>query len=1102
MTQVRQPPADPPGHTISQRDEAGLYRLQLVAMVTLVTLLVVTLGAYFIQQHIHDFEAESQRMESRNLARHEDQLRLEVGALRAYLDLVRTHAEDDVTRDLRHEVKEAHDLAAALYARHKDQWPAAAIHAEIREALKSLASHHGHSDIFVRELGAGAPPGPGDEELLRAAGRPDDELTVIRFTGPRPDGSGEPKERMAAGRSIPELNWMVAASADLEAAYDTARQDTLKRLTTLRTPESGMFAVLRTDGRVLLEMPGGPSTPDPGPALADQTDVVIRLVETARLGGGTVHGRWPEPGSGSESGSRWTSQTFAVSAPDRWNWVLVAGMRTDDLTAGVNAAHEEIGRQVEQRIWTSLTFLVVALMAAVALSVFMTRWLRRVVNGYESARNRSDTMLREHSRQLYLANFFLDHVSDIVVLADARRVITYVNPYGCKVLGAAQGDLVGRHAAILDTAGTGTGASRVSAATGGERFETVYRTADGRVLYLEVTSSTLRYDNETYTCAIARDVSPRKRAEWDMQLAAKVFDHAAEGMTITDERNHIVAVNDAFCRITGYARDEVLGQNPRLLASGRQGPDFYAGMWGALQQDGRWCGEIWNRRKTGEVYPEWLNIQAVRNTAGEVVNYIAAFSDVSETREQEERIRHLAQHDFLTDLPNRFLLRDRLQRAILAAARNSRAVALLYIDLDRFKTINDTLGHAVGDKLLRQVARRLVAGVRASDSVSRLGGDEFVVMLADIDRPPQSAGVVARKLLDLLSTSLEVDGHDLMVTPSIGIAVFPQDGDTLDTLLKNADMAMYAAKDAGRNTFRFFTHDMNRQASERLWVESNLRRAISQGELELHFQPQFSIQGRALVGCEALVRWRQPDGRLIPPAQFIPIAEDTGLILPLGDWVIEEACRRVVMFNRVRPVQVAVNLSAAQLRRPGLPDHLARVLARHGLNAGCLELEVTESVLMDDCEAAARTFAELREIGIKLSIDDFGTGYSSLSYLRRFRVDKLKIDRSFVQGLNGDSESAVIVEAIVGLAHALGIQTLAEGVETEEQMAHLASLGCGQIQGFLLGRPMPPEAFASFLSGLDGDGNPGDGNPLGGGHPGGPGRIAELSMAGREVLMG
>ncbi len=1053
-------------------DEARLYRLQFLASLTLVAALVLGLGFYFVWQHWTDFESDLHQSETRYLREQHQALEQEVENARSYLAYMRSRTEPLLKEQIHTQVDEAYAIARSVYDREKDILPAEAVKESIKETLRPLRFASGRGYYFINDLAGAsvlmpieparegtspfAAPDPAGAQVARELLRAVQDPTARGFARYRWRATDDPSrtvDKLAFVRRFEPYDWLIGASDSVAAVEAKLQQESLERLRSFRFGETGYIGVLRDDGQVLLS-PTAPASE--GMNARDlpwktERDLVTRLLEIGRQGGGEFRYDWVHPVTG-----RPTPKMAYVSPSTVWGWVLVAGFYIDDLDSVMAERRAEMSRGVDQRVLTTVAVLGVALLASVCVSWLVTGWIRRIVGTYQIRMRRSDSMLRERARQLYLANFFVDHVSEIVVLADAQLRIAYINPFGCKALGGALEDLVMGQADLLKQfAAEGEDAS--------SHYETIYHTVDDRALELEVTASRIAYEGETYYSAIARDISERKRAEWELRLSAKVFDNAAEGMFVTNEKNLIVAVNDAFSRITGYSREEAVGRDPKFLKSDRHDAAFFDDLWAQLRENGHWAGEVWNTRKNGEVFPEWLSLKVVRSEAGDVVNHIAAFTDITETRAQEERIRHLAQYDFLTDLPNRFLLRDRLERAMLAAGRHGKKVGLLFVDLDRFKTINDSLGHQVGDTLLRAVGGRLLSTVRASDTVSRQGGDEFIILISDMDTP-DAAGTVARKVLRALSDPFPIDGHELQITPSIGVAVYPDDGTNIDALLKNADMAMYAAKDAGRATYHFFTPELNRRASDRMWTENNLRRALANNELELFFQPQFAVNGRRLVGAEALVRWRQPDGTLIMPGQFIPVAEDTGLILPLGDWVLGEACRRAAQLLKHQDLLIAINLSAVQVRRPGLAERVAGWLSAYNVPPGSLELEVTESVLMDDSDVVADTFARLREMGVPLAIDDFGTGYSSLSYLKRFRVDKLKIDRSFVSELQaGDPDSGAIAEAIIGMARSLRMQTLAEGVETEEQFHCLANLGCDQIQGYLLGRPMPFDDFVAFL---------------------------------------
>jgi len=563
-----------------------------------------------------------------------------------------------------------------------------------------------------------------------------------------------------------------------------------------------------------------------------------------------------------------------------------------------------------------------------------------------------------------------------------------------------------------------------------------------------------------------QDITERKRAEEALLLFASVFEKSGEAAIVTDRDKRIIAANPAFVAMTGYSPAELIGQNPRILASQQTPRETYRQMWETLEREGYWQGELWNRRKNGEIYPQWAAISSIRNPDGKVSHYVGSFNDISERKAAEERIRYLAHHDALTGLANRHSFESRLEQALLTAQREQIRIAVLFIDLDRFKTINDTLGHPVGDRLLQEVTRRLQACVRASDIVARLGGDEFVVVLSHIVEISDAAAV-ADKILKSLANAYEIDGRQLYSAASIGIGVFPTDGIDGVSLMKSADTALYHAKERGRNNFQFFTSAMNAAAAERLTLERELRAAVQNRQFELHYQPQVVAASGRLCGVEALVRWRHPELGLVPPDKFIPIAEETGLIEAIGAWVLEEACRQLGEWRRagIGDLQMAVNLSARQLRAADLVATVRELIARHGLGEGDLELEITESVAMAEPSAAIDRLHALRALGVRLAIDDFGTGYSSLAYLKRLPIQTLKLDRTFVRDIETDPNDAAISAASLALAKSLGLQVVAEGVENAAQRDFLASRGCDVLQGYLFGKPAPAGEWTARWSG-------------------------------------
>jgi len=564
------------------------------------------------------------------------------------------------------------------------------------------------------------------------------------------------------------------------------------------------------------------------------------------------------------------------------------------------------------------------------------------------------------------------------------------------------------------------------------------------------------------------DISKNVYAEEQLRLAAVAFE-AQEGIMITDADKVILQVNRAFTEITGYRADELIGRTPHILNSGRHNETFYAEMWNCINRTGSWQGEIWDRRKNGEIYPKWLTINAVKNSEGVITHYVGLHTDISERKASEEEIKQLAYYDPLTSLPNRRLLLDRLQQALAASSRSEKYGALLFIDLDNFKSLNDNLGHDMGDILLQQVAKRLIACVREGDTVSRQGGDEFIIMLEDLSENTEEATAKAKtigeKILISLNQSFQLGNHEYKSTPSIGITLYIDHQHTINTLLKRADTAMYGAKAAGRNTLRFFDQDMQETVTARASLEADLRFALEKNQLKLYFQRQARHDGLT-IGAEVLLRWEHPERGFISPLEFIPLAEESGLIEPIGRWVLEAACAKLKLWQdhaHTRHLQLAVNISARQFHHIGFIEQICTLLDKAAIDANRLKLEFTESLVFDNIYDTLTKMQRLKELGVGFSLDDFGSGYSSLTYLTQLPFDQLKIDQSFVRNIGIKPADTVVVQTIIGMANNLGMDIIAEGVETEQQRAFLKRHGCHAYQGNLLGKAMPLEEFERFL---------------------------------------
>ncbi len=560
------------------------------------------------------------------------------------------------------------------------------------------------------------------------------------------------------------------------------------------------------------------------------------------------------------------------------------------------------------------------------------------------------------------------------------------------------------------------------------------------------------------------DISEQRATQEREQLAQKVFDHTPAGIIVTDNAQRIISANPAMLAMSAYAPYEIVGQTIFALLA----PDAAltpAIFQETIEQNRTWNGEISIVRKTGDLLPAGVRVNRVDDlNISQSSHHIWIFADITERKQAEERMRHIAQSDSLTGLPNRLALQIRLAQTLPDARRHNWQVAVMFIDLDRFKNINDTLGHPVGDELLREVASRLSQVIRETDFVARLGGDEFVIVLPGISAPADAA-TVANKIIGALSSPILADGNELHTSPSIGISIFPDDGNDGDTILKNADTAMYHAKSAGRNNYQFYAGDMNKSATERLDIERKLRHAISRNELALCYQPQFSADGSHPTGVEALIRWHHPVDGIISPVRFIPIAEETGLIVEIGEWVLRTACHEMKNWidAGLQPIRVAVNISARQLRRRDFCEVVAGCLAESGLPAELLELEITESAVMENPLEAISILESIGRMGVTLAIDDFGTGYSSLAYLKLFPIDHLKIDRSFVADIETDLNDRAIAFGTIALAHSLGLNVIAEGVETEDQLELLRTNGCDEVQGYLFSKPLSSGAAFAFL---------------------------------------
>jgi diguanylate cyclase (GGDEF)-like protein/PAS domain S-box-containing protein len=703
---------------------------------------------------------------------------------------------------------------------------------------------------------------------------------------------------------------------------------------------------------------------------------------------------------------------------------------------------------------------------SVVVATLTYQWLLR-----KRVREENERKLIDSEASLRLRNEALSATSHGILICETDGRVSYANQAASNLTGLPPQQLLGTR--LVDLYG-----ERIAALLGdgspdrkAAQREICREDAEGRIVWLDLlVNPVLDHAGKIrqYVCVL-REITKRKLSDQALKIAAMAFE-TQEGIMITDDKSVIVRVNRAFTQITGYEAAEAVGKPVSLLRSGRHDQPFYQEMWQAIQQQRHWQGEVWNRRKNGEIYPERLVITAVQDDDGKVSNYVGSFTDITEYKISEEKINQLAFYDPLTNLPNRRLLLDRLDRALAAASRHKRHGAILMIDLDNFKTLNDTQGHNVGDRLLIEVGQRLKSCTRSEDTVSRTGGDEFVVLLedlhSDLTQAAAQAEAVGEKIRDLLSQSFQLDHIDYESSGSIGISMFGEERTGIDELLRRADMAMYQAKALGRNGLRFFDPSMQAVLESRTALENDLRQALGKGQFELHYQLQASALGDP-VGAEVLLRWKHPRRGLVPPNEFIPLAEESGLILPIGLWVLETACAQIKKWegdDEKGGLQLAVNVSAKQFRQPGFVDDIKDVLQRTGANPVLLKLELTESVVLEDIDQVIDKMRALNELGVSFSLDDFGTGYSSLSYLQRLPLRQLKIDRSFVHNLPKDKSNATIVRTIINLGESLGLNVIAEGVETTEQRDFLLRAGCQAFQGYYFCKPLELREFENLVT--------------------------------------
>lgn len=1043
-----------------ERNQTRLSRIQLFGTLFIVFMVAMSMSGYFLVLHWRDFSNRQHAVSVQSATRARERLKAYSDQTVLMLGSLRERASTTLKQRVREQADQAYGIASTIWQREHGRRPDADIARMIVETLRPLRYHEGQSYYFITTRSGQVvlqPPAPAEEGHSSLGLQDDTGRFVVRgliaaannplgrgfsyYRWPLP-GSQQMMDKIAYVRLFPQLDWVIGTGEYVPFADQDLQRQGLALLTQLQQSGRSNFIILDPNG-ILLMYPPAPEmvgkhylSLEPG-----MRGTLVSMLARGNESGFMQYNSHGEP-----------TLSYVRKLPG-WDWLLATNIPTRQLIDSNRTAEKELHDALYQRITATLLMTLAALSAAGLFSWIFMRWMNALISRYRDDLWASHHELKQRSRELLLSRFMMDNASEIVCLMDQHARLAYENEMARNCLGETVQLRDQRLAALFQTQEQPLPQTYQLILPGDELQRS-----------FEVTQNGIEYEGEHYRSITARDITSRVRADKELRLAARVFETSTEAILIADSQNRILAVNQSFLDTTGYQEHEVLGQTPSLLASGRHSRNFYDEMWKLLREHGQWSGEIWNRRKNGDIYPEWLNISVLADDQGKVSHYVAMFNEISERQHQEVIGRHHAEVDLLTDLPGRALINDRLLHEIRTAQEDASELAVLFIDLDNFKSVNDTLGHNLGDALLKDVARRLTQTLSEVGTIGRTGGDEFVLILPHLENHEEAAQIASR-IVQSLQQPFELSGHTLKISTSIGISLYPKDGHDIQGLLMSADLAMYHAKASGRNTFRFYSSQMNSQFNERLMLESRLRDALESDQLALMYQPIFAMDGRTLIGCEALLRWHHEELGFVAPERFIPVAEETGLIERMGALVLDRACHQIAEWQHqgITVLPIAINVTATQLARASLVDDIRASLAKYQLAGDLLELEMNEDALMANPAQAMSVLDRIRACGVRLAIDDFGIGYSSPAHLKRFAPESIKINRSFIEGLPDDSEHAAIVSSIIHLADALSIPTIAEGVETEVQRKYLERMGCKGFQGFLAGAPQSAEGMGQLL---------------------------------------
>ncbi len=1067
-------------------NERSLTRRHLLGTLGIVLVLTLALGGFFSWRSAQDYQASIARVAQAVTANQQTLLQAELDSAVSFIEFTQTRTEDALRKSLRERVDTAMQVARAIYQRESPKHSATEVKNLIIEALRPVRFFDGRGYYFIDDMRGQfilLPTAPQLEGNILLDNRDDKGHYIMRGlieAARLPDGQGyshyrwyapdNPKlmaDKLAYVRHFAPYDWLIGTGDYTQPWENLEKKEVLERLRAVRFGQSGAITVVDRAGKLLLSR-ARPALE--GKQFKDipelESAAFEQLLAKARSGGGFVQYQRTD-GTGAP-----VARVAQVRLVEPWGWTVMATADQGELQATLQRELAQHGMDRQSRWLSVLVPLLLALGLGVLASLTYARWSRKLFAIYHEDIRAKNQLIADNAT-LFQAVF--DNAALGIAQVSPEGRFLQINQSFCDLLGYSHDEILQQgftfqQVSLPEDLGADLVQVRRLLAGEADRYtlEKRYIRKDGAIVWVSLAAHLVRSEAGVplYFISAVQDITERKRSEENLMLAASVFSHAREGIMITAPNGVIVDVNDAFTRITGYSRDEAVGHNPHLLSSGRQTPEYYAAMWRSILEDGYWYGEIWNRRKNGEVYAEMQSISVVRNSQGGVAHFVSLFSDITPIKQHEQQLERIAHFDALTGLPNRVLLADRLQQAMLQAHRHGHLVAVVYLDLDGFKATNDRYGHDVGDRVLVGVANRMKDALREGDTLARIGGDEFVAVLVDLNDANACLHLLNR-LLAAAAEPLLVAGNSLQVSASLGVTFFPQADDIdADQLQRQADQAMYQAKLLGKNRYHLFDAVRDRSLRDHHESLEHIRCALLEAELVLYYQPKVNMRSGKVIGAEALIRWQHPTRGLLPPAEFLPVIENHALAVEVGEWVIAQALRQMEAWHaQGLDLPVSVNVGARQLQQHDFVPRLQRMLAEHpDIRPGCLELEVLETSALEDITGVSQVMEACRAMGVTFALDDFGTGYSSLTYLKRLPVTLLKIDQSFVRNMQDDPDDLAILKGVIGLAQAFHRGVIAEGVETIGHGTALLALGCELAQGYGIARPMPAADFAAWVA--------------------------------------